>query len=441
MNINFNKAYANEEVDEAKYLMIPGSLVKTPEDDDGWARFAEVFYIFTRKYYRPISGAEATKKMIEGGLTSLDPHTSIADEEEFSDRAVEMKGVFGGLGIEIQNNTDGKPGILIITPIDDTPASRAGIKAQDVIIEIDGQSTVGMKLTDAVKRMRGEPETTVTLTIARAGMTKPLVVTLIRAIIVIQYVKHELKQNGVGYIRVTRFGETVTELVKKSVESLEKQNGGKQLSGVILDLRNNPGGLLHVAYQLNNLFLDGNMHNFQEDVAGSKLMISEESRGKILENKKYYMDESPDITGGVPLVVLVNSGSASASEIVAKTLQVFGRATVAGPTKSFGKGTVQTIVPLQTGGALTLTTSQYLIGPEGCEQVIQNIGITPDIMIQGDANETEKEEAKLPDAVKTSTISNANCKYRYTLPEGHKDMAFKMLRVMDLKIKTEGSAQ
>lgn len=444
-------AIAAEETSEETYISIPLPLeLSKPSDEKAWARFFEVIHRFSKDYYRVINAEEAVQKMIDGGLVSLDPHTSIMDEKEFAEMQIKIKGVFGGLGLEVNKNENGKPGILVVSPIDDTPASRAGIKAQDVIIEIDGKSTDRMPLKEAVDLMRGEPDTTVILTIWRDEVKKPFSVTLTRAIIKMVFVKYELKKDGVGYIRITSFdGETVPGLIKDAVKNLVKKNKGKKLSGVVLDLQNNPGGLLNIADDVNNLFLDGISHYVSPDMSKfgpASVTISEESREKI--SAKYHVGLSPDITGGVPLVVLINGGSASASEIVARTLQVYGRALVAGPRKSFGKGTVQSIIPLQTGGALRLTSSQYLIGPAGCEQVIQNVGVIPDITVKEKVKEKEKdvvewqqEESKLAHAIERSTISNENCKYRYAFPEEQREMVLKMLDVMNLTVVAESKKE
>ncbi len=433
-------SYAVEGTSRTPYLSLPPELSK-PSDAMAWDRFLEVIDRFSKDYYRVIDAREVVQKMIEGGLTSLDPHTSIMNTEELAEMQIRARGVFGGLGIEVQKNESGKSGVLVISPIDDTPAFRAGIKAQDVIVEIDGKSTDGMSLKEAVGLMRGKPNTDVTLIIWRNGAKKPFPVTLTRAIIKIALVKYELKEDGIGYIRITSFGETVPSLLKDAVKNLVQKNGGKKLSGVILDLQNNPGGLLDAADEVNDLFIDGISHysSFDMDKFGpASVVISTESRGKI--SAATHVGLSPDITSGVPLLVLINGGSASASEIVARALQVYGRALVAGPRKSFGKGTVQTIKPLGTGGALTLTTSQYLIGPKGCEQAIQNVGVMPDIIIkekEKEATEWQQEESKFKDAIKRSTVSDANCKYRYAFKEEQRAMILKMLGVMNLSVIAE----
>ncbi len=423
-------------------LIIPSAWFNTEKDAEAMSRWAEAFYLFMNNYYRKLTLEEVAPKFITGGLTSLDPHTSIMNEKEFAEMQIRTSGEFGGLGIQVQKNENGQRGILVISPVDDTPASRAGIKAQDIILEIDGKSTALMQLQEAVDLMRGEPSTTIVLTVWRAGVEKPLSFTLIREIIKIKSVKYELKNEGVGYIRITNFDEPAPALVKDAVQKLVKKNGGKRLSGVVLDLRNNPGGLLGAADEVNNLFLDGPSHYMSPDMSEfvpALVTISEEKRGKIDEKKKFHIGKSPDITGGAPLVVLINVGSASASEIVAKTLQVYGRALVVGPRNSFGKGTVQQIKPLRTGGALRLTTAQYLIGPEGCEQAIQNTGVTPDIFITGEEPVfIEREESKLPNAVVRSTVSDANCKYHYKLPKEHVDAGVKMLEIMGLTVVEEG---
>lgn len=396
-------------------------------------------WLFGTEYYRRITAEEIVQKMIEGGLTSLDPHSSFMNARERAEMNTRFKGEFGGLGIEIQKNKTG-PGILVVTPMDDTPAARAGVKAQDVIIRVDGQSVLNKTIREAVELLRGEAGSTVTLVIVRKGEPEPISLILTRAVIKMQFVKYELKDGGVGMVRITSFAEPVEKLVREAVAKLKAKNGGR-LSGFVLDLRNNPGGLLGVADDINNLFLDGRRYDTDPEIsietgcAESRVTISTESRGEI--SPEYCVVSSKDIVEGIPMVILINKGSASASEIVSGVLQKYGRAVIAGTSVSFGKGTVQMIRTLRTGGALSLTTSQYLIGPKGCEQVIQNKGVTPDLFIEDPAEKVagnEETEAELPDAVASSTVSNENCKYHYSLPEGHMEAARGMLEKLGFNI-------
>ena len=429
-------------VRDRPFTPIPTELFGLSSSHDmSWARLREVLDIVGKEYYRRVSAEELVSKMISGGLISLDPHSDIMSQDEFTKIEMLHQGEkFGGLGIEIQKHENG--GILVVAPIDDTPASNAGIKAQDIIVEINGQSTRTMTVNAAVKLLRGKPGTSVTFKILRKDVPEPLSFTLTRVIIQTSNVKHELKEGNIGVIRLALFGELVLRDMEAAIAKLKMETNGN-LSGVVLDLRNNPGGLLTVADQIYDLFLDAKRYYPAPEgrmlkCLESTVTISMESRGKI-NPEKFCVGPTRDSIDGLPLVVLVNEGSASASEIVAGVLQKYGRAVVAGTSKSFGKGTVQTIRPLQTGGALRLTTSQYLIGPEGCEQVIQNKGVIPDIFIQ-DPNEKgftgseRRGEASFPDAIASSAISDSNCKYHYNLPEGHLSAARNMLQRLGFTI-------
>ncbi len=321
-------------------------------------KFSRVMEMVKRSYVKEVSDEELIDGALSGMLSSLDPHSTYLDKEMYAQMNVETKGEFGGLGIEI---TAAEGGIRVVSPIEDTPADRAGVKAGDLIIKIDDELARDMSLPEAVKKMRGKPGTSITLTIFRQGESAPLEFRIVRDRIKIKSVKSDFLAPGYGYLRITQFQERTSDLLRQKIDELKKQSGG--LSGVVLDLRNNPGGLLDQAVEVADLFLDkGNI-------------VSTKSR----VGKNLSFDAKPgDALKGLPLVVLINQGSASASEIVAGALKDHHRAVLLG-TKSFGKGSVQSVVPLPDGTAFKLTTALYYT-PSG--NSIQATGITPDILVK-----------------------------------------------------------
>ena len=336
--------------------------------------FTEVFGRVKSDYVEPVEDKKLITEAINGMLTGLDPHSAYLDQEAFRELQVGTQGEFGGLGIEV-GMEDGF--VKVVAPIDDSPASRAGVKPGDLIVKLDETSVKGMTLNDAVKRMRGKPNTNITLTIVRKGDPKPVVVTLTRAIIKIQSVKSKLLEPGFAYIRVSQFQEHTGENLAKAVDGLFKQNQGP-MRGLILDLRNDPGGLLNGAVAVSAAFLPQNSlvvyTDGRTEDSRMKLNASPEHylRGRLKDD---YLRRLPAEIKTVPMVVLVNAGSASASEIVAGALQDHDRAVVMGqPT--FGKGSVQTILPLGNNTAIKLTTARYYT-PKG--RSIQAKGIIPDI--------------------------------------------------------------
>jgi carboxyl-terminal processing protease len=317
-----------------------------------------VIEIVQRDYVHSINSDELTTDALKGMLTRLDPHSDYMDEAEFKESQSDLNGRFGGLGIQISTQ-DGVP--KIISPIDDTPASRAGLAGGDLIVAIDGQSTHGIDLQKIVRILRGNPGTNVKLTILR-GTKAPFEVSLTRAIIEVPSVKAKLEPNGIGYVRVTEFGSDTAADFKNAVDKLKSDAGGK-LRGLVLDLRNDPGGLLSAAISISGNFLDGGT------------VVSTHGR-RHTEDRNYPAPAHGDIIAGAPIVVLINGASASASEIVAGALQDRKRATIMG-TPSFGKGSVQSVIPLSGHGALRLTTALYYT-PNG--RSIQGEGITPDVV-------------------------------------------------------------
>ncbi len=328
--------------------------------------FGDVFERVRAEYVEPVNDRELIENAINGMLTGLDPHSNYMNAKSFKDMQVQTKGEFGGLGIEV---TQENGYIKVISPIDDTPASRAGVKAGDLITSLDGQSVQGLSLNEAVDKMRGAPNTKINLVIRREGVDKPIELTMQREVIKIQVVKSRLIDGDIAYIRVTSFSEQTDASLRKAFQQLKAESGDK-LRGVVLDLRNNPGGLLDQAVAVSDDFI-----NTGEIVS---------TRARHTEDGQRWNAKGGDITNGLPVVVLINGGSASASEIVAGALQDHQRAILVG-TRSFGKGSVQTVMPLPGNGAMRLTTARYYT-PSG--RSIQNLGITPDVEVRSSRTET-----------------------------------------------------
>ncbi len=349
--------------------------------------FAEILARVQQDYVTEVDEIDVIEASIDGMLTSLDPHSSYLNPDEFMDMQVTASGEYGGLGIEVTQQ-DGL--ILVVSPMDDTPASRAGLQSGDYFSAVDGESIVGIPLNDTLKILRGEPGSDVTLTILRDGV-EPFDVTLTREVIRPANVTYEAK-GDIGYIRVANFNERTTDSVEKALTDLKRDIPGK-MTGLVLDLRNNPGGLLNQAVSLSSLFLDGGE------------VVS--TRGRREEDVQRYNARRGERLPGTPIVVLINGGSASAAEIVAGALKDHGRALILGET-SFGKGSVQSVIPLgPQQGAIRLTTSRYYT-PSNAS--IQGAGIDPDIEVaQVRLSEEEMEqiekrvrrysEASLPNAL------------------------------------------
>ncbi|QEY60001.1 S41 family peptidase [Pseudomonas sp. C27(2019)] len=322
--------------------------------------FAEVLERIKTAYVEPIDDKTLFENAIKGMLSNLDPHSSYLGPDDFRQLQESTSGEFGGLGIEVGL----EDGILqVIAPIDDTPAAAAGLEAQDLIIKIDDQPTKGLSLMEAVEKMRGKPGTSIRLTIARDGR-KPFEVTLKRAVIKSRSVKSQLLEDDYGFLRISQFQVNTGAEVAKALTSLKKDNKGQALKGLVLDLRNNPGGVLQAAVEVTDHFIS------------SGLIVY--TKGRLANAELHFSASATDASAGVPLVVLINGGSASASEIVAGALQDHKRAVVMG-TDSFGKGSVQTVLPLNNDRALKLTTALYYT-PKG--RSIQAQGIVPDILVE-----------------------------------------------------------
>ncbi len=340
--------------------------------------YADVFNAIKQGYVEPVEDKKLITDSISGMLSGLDPHSAYLDAEAFKDLQVGTQGEFGGLGIEV-GMEDGF--VKVISPIEDTPAFRAGVLAGDLIVKLDDTPVKGMSLNDAVKRMRGKPRTDITLTIMRKGESRPVVITLTREIIKVQSVKSKVIEPGYAYLRIAQFQENTAAAV---VEHLNRLSAEGQMQGLVLDLRNDPGGLLHGAVGVSAAFLpegtlvvstDGRTEDAKREYRATP---ADYLRG----TREDFLRRLPAIARDVPMVVLVNAGSASASEIVAGALQDHKRARVLG-TQTFGKGSVQTILPLNNNTAIKLTTARYYT-PSG--RSIQAKGIEPDFVIEETAN-------------------------------------------------------
>jgi carboxyl-terminal processing protease len=370
--------------------------------------FGDVFERVRADYVEKPDDSKLIESAINGMLSGLDPHSSYMDAKSFRDMQVQTRGEFGGLGIEVTME-DGL--IKVVTPIDDTPAAKAGILANDIITQLDDEQIQGLTLNQAVDKMRGAPNSKIKLTIRRKGSDKPIEITLTRDVIRVRSVRSRVEGDNVGYIRLTVFNEQTTEGLKKAIADIQSKVPNDKLKGYVLDLRNNPGGLLEEAITVSDTFLE------RGEIVST--------RGRNAEETQRRNAKAGDLTKGKPLIVLINGGSASAAEIVAGALQDHKRATMIG-TRSFGKGSVQTIIPLgQQNGALRLTTARYYT-PSG--RSIQAVGIKPDIKVLQDVPEDlkartdTKGEASLRGHLK-ATGEEESGSQSYVPPEAKDDKA------------------
>jgi carboxyl-terminal processing protease len=333
--------------------------------------FAEVLALLRSNYVENVGNQQLVRGAIRGMLQTLDPHTTFLPPKEFRESQIETQGKFGGLGIEI---TMRNGVLLIISPIDDTPAQRSGLKAGDKIVSVDSQVTKGMTLSKAVQKLRGKPGTKVVVEIMRSGWKKSRKFTLVREVIRVRSVSYRKLEKGMGYIRISQFNQDTSRDVKKGLKVL----GASSLKGLVLDLRNNPGGLLSAAVAVTDAFVDE-----------ASLLVY--TKGRVPEQNMRFHSKGPTMGSNIPMVVLVDGGSASASEIVAGALQDLGRAVIAG-TQTFGKGSVQTVLPLSDGSGLRMTTGLYYT-PKGRQ--IQGRGITPDIIMGPMVQSKNRERRRL----------------------------------------------
>lgn len=359
---------------------------KAPLPLDELRTFAEVMDRVKAAYVEPIDDKTLLENAIKGMLSNLDPHSAYLEPEAFAELQESTSGEFGGLGVEV-GQEDGF--LKVVSPIDDTPAAEAGIQAGDFIIKIDGQPTKGLSMMEAVEKMRGKPGTVIILTLIREG-GQPFDVELKRAIIKTKSVKSQLLEGDYGYIRISQFQINTGEEVGKALASLKKDNGSKKLGGLVLDLRNNPGGVLQAAVEVSDHFLTKGLIVY--------------TKGRIANSELRFSADKADASEGVPLVVLINGGSASASEIVAGALQDHKRGILMG-TDSFGKGSVQTVLPLNNDRALKLTTALYFT-PKG--RSIQAQGIIPDVEVRRAKLTREQDAETFKEADLAGHLGNGN---------------------------------
>ena len=359
-------------------LLLLSFTVGAAADDatyQGLSNFTRVLDLVERNYVEEVNSEELTNSAIDGMLKTLDPYSAYLSPERYRELEIGTSGEFGGVGMEVTV----EEGVLtVIAPIEGTPAEKAGIKPRDRILEIEGKSTEGMDVQEAVKLLRGPKGSPVKITIKREGEDSPRVVTLVRDKIVVKSVKAELLDNNIGYVRLTQFQDHTAQDLRTAIEQLAAQNG-KDLRGLVLDLRNNPGGLLSEAIDVVDEFIDNG------------LIVSVKGRAAD-QTREYYATKKGSFQT-FPLVVIVNEGSASASEVVAEALQDSHRATILG-TKTFGKGSVQTIIKLEDGSGLKLTTAKFY-APSG--RSINEVGVTPDVTVE--ITEQDKSDKQLESAI------------------------------------------
>jgi carboxyl-terminal processing protease len=395
-------------------LMLIGSSAKAAAADTyrQLNLFGDVFERVRADYVEKPDDSKLVEQAINGMLNGLDPHSSYMDPKSFRDMQIQTRGEFGGLGIEVTME-DGL--VKVVSPIDETPAAKAGVMANDIIVKLDEDQVQGLTLNQAVEKMRGPVNTKIKLTIMRKGQEKPIEVSIMRDIIRVRSVRMRIEGDDVGYIRLSQFNEQTTEGLKKSIADITAQISNDKLKGYILDLRNNPGGLLDQAISVSDAFLE------RGEIVST--------RGRNAEETQRYSARAGDLTKSKPVIVLINGGSASASEIVAGALQDHKRATILG-TRSFGKGSVQTIIPLgNNNGALRLTTARYYT-PSG--KSIQAKGIVPEIEVLQDVPDDQKGrsdtkgEASLRGHLKVQEGEEQTGSQAYMPPDQKDDKALNM---------------
>jgi carboxyl-terminal processing protease len=375
LGVFIGAAVTVEHAVRAEKPTVQDALAPLPLDE--LKTFAEVFSRIQQDYVEPVDNKKILEDAIQGMLSGLDPHSAYLDPEGYKEIRIGTEGQFGGLGIEV---TMENGFVKVVTPIEDTPAAKAGLLTGDLIVRINKESVKGLSLNEAVRKMRGKPGTRIELTIVREGHDKPIDFTLKRAVIKLQSVKRRLLEPGYGYVRITQFQGNSGKGLTKALRWLRTRNQKHPLKGLILDLRNNPGGVLPVAVSVADTFLNKGLIVY--------------TVGRTSDSDLRYSATPGDALKGAPMVVLINGGSASASEIVAGALQDHHRAVIMG-TRSFGKASVQTIIPMSNGGALKLTTARYYT-PKG--RSIQAEGIEPDIITEEGKLTVAKHEPTLKEA-------------------------------------------
>src|SRR3954466_1001652 len=413
-------------VSQSPGLSIPRAIAASPEIYRQLGLFGDVFAKVRTSYVERPDEAKLIEGALSGMLTSLDPHSAYLSSREFQEMQIETRGAFGGIGIEATTER----GLLkVIAPMDESPAARAGILTGDLITRIDGEAVQGLTLDQAVDKLRGPLHSSVRLTVQRKDMKEPIEVTLTREIIRIRPVRARVGGSDIGYLRVTQFNEQTYEALRAAIDKISSEVGPGKLKGYVLDLRNNPGGLLDQAIRVSDAFLT------RGEIASTRSRNPQDTERYAAKTK------SQDLVGGKPLVVLINGGSASASELVAGALQDHRRATVLG-TRSFGKGSVQTVIPLGGNGALRLTTARYYT-PSG--RSIQAKGIEPDQEVLQEVpdelkgTDETKGEASLRGHLKNSDKDEKGGSSAYVPPDPAKDK--QLIAAVDyLRSAGQGSA-
>jgi len=399
-----SKAYAEADATETKNNAETYRLLNL---------FGDVFERIRADYVEKPTDEELIESAITGMLTALDPHSSYMNKKRYKDMQVDTRGEFGGLGIQVTMEAGF---VKVISPIDDTPAFRAGIEAGDFVTHLDGETVQGMTLQQAVDKMRGKVGADIKLTVRRKDVAEPFDVTITRAVIKITSVRSRLEKK-IGYVRITSFTEQTDKGLKKAIDKFEKELGD-DLQGIVLDLRNNPGGLLDQAVAVSDAFLE------KGEIVST--------RSRVLEDTNRYNARTGDLAKGKPVIVLLNGGSASASEIVAGALQDHRRAVILG-TRSFGKGSVQTIMPLPGHGAMRLTTARYYT-PSG--RSIQGEGVTPDIIVEQARIEAIKSQGQRREADLRGALINEDTNGKKTDDNGKKTDDAKDAKPTDKDEKT-----
>ncbi len=391
---------------QAAIVTVDGGSQSLPLKD--LQTFVEILNRVKSDYVEPVKDETLLENAVRGMLAGLDPHSSYLDKDEFKEMNIATTGKFGGLGIEVQMQNGF---VRVVSPIDDTPAAKAGIAAGDLIVKIDETPVKGLSLSEAVQKMRGDPGTKVSLTVVREGAPAPLLMEMKRDVIAVSSVRSRMLEPGLGYVRVSQFAVNTGKLMGEEINKLKKEANG-DLKGLVLDLRNNPGGVLNAAVEVSDAFLE----------KGPIVSI----KGRLADSNREFGANPGDLLNGRPLVVMVNGGSASASEIVAGALQDQHRGVLVG-SKTFGKGSVQTVLPLQNDSAIKLTTARYYT-PSG--KSIQAEGVTPDVTI---------EAVKVSRADSTEIlgleIKEADLKGRLDNPNAAPVKAIKVVPIEDTDVK------
>ncbi len=415
-------------------LMVPPEFAETPEDKIAWLNLMDVIDAFNKNYHRRLTGKEMAERFLGSLDKGFDPHTIIMNAQEVQTMLEGQSGAFGGIGVRLNGMSSDlrSPGVLI-SVIKGGPAEKVGMHDGDIITHIsignEFKAIPSMRNNDVVNHLRGGVGTALRLQVFRPGVEmNPIIFMLTRELVQIPFVESALKSDGFGYVRVTSFALPLAEQLKLAVEDVRGKHVGP-MRGWVLDLRDNPGGLVGAVDNV----LDEILLASRYSTSAERLVIrSSEARGHLTPDS--YVEGTEDIFKDEALLILVNSQTASAAEILASTLQFYGRAIVAGATSTYGKGSMQSEIPLETGGMILMTTHQYLIGAAGCEKPIQGVGVQVDIPLQITAEKASdlRREVELPFALQASTLVGKNCTHHFAVSPEQRAMSYEMLKVMGL---------